>query len=127
MSVGFLMFLCFALVTITYSRNTRIIEGSYADINDYSFYASVRRISDNLLLCGGAIITNKHILTAAHCFPDLLYAYVNSKIVTGTSNITANPGNTHLPKKIYIHPGFTSEINEQKFMYNDVAVIKATQ
>lgn len=43
----------------------RIVGGKRADITDYPYQVSVKRY--NAHICGGAIITDWYILTAAHC------------------------------------------------------------
>jgi secreted trypsin-like serine protease len=111
-------------ILVTSGKSTRIIGSVYAEITDFIFHAALRRISDNVVVCSGAIITDSHILTAAHCVNKPIVSHVNLKIITGTSNITAFGGQVHHPKKIFVHPGFTGDIGIFSTVHNDVAVIQ---
>lgn len=46
----------------------RIVNGNRASTNEFPYQVSVRAISvSNASLCGGSIVSSRHILTAAHC------------------------------------------------------------
>ena len=45
----------------------RIVGGSVTSVNEYPWQAAITTAS-GAQYCGGSLITNKHILTAAHCF-----------------------------------------------------------
>ncbi|XP_011495594.1 PREDICTED: chymotrypsin-1-like [Ceratosolen solmsi marchali] len=71
-----------------FPRKAKIIGGVITDITEFPF-AIIIRNPDNRVRCGGAIISNKHILTAAHCVED---SSVRSKlkIVTGTTTLSGS-------------------------------------
>lgn len=46
-------------------RNNRIVGGKETSANQYPWMVGLYR--NNRLYCGGALISNKHVLTAAHC------------------------------------------------------------
>ena len=52
------------------SRN-RIWGGSKAKISEFPWVVTII-IDDKEELCGGSLITKKHVLTAAHCFNDYI-------------------------------------------------------
>lgn len=47
-----------------FASDGRIVGGQNAKIEDYSYMAA---LEENGLLCGATIITNRHVVTAAHC------------------------------------------------------------
>ncbi|RXG67997.1 Serine proteinase stubble, partial [Armadillidium vulgare] len=55
-------------------RNTRtsklgkIIGGRPADPKDWPWMAALLKVNDSSLICGGVLITDRYVLTAAHCF-----------------------------------------------------------
>ena len=51
------------------SRKPRILGGEVVQESDYPYMVSIMRVVRGVpaLLCGGAIIDRRHVLTAAHC------------------------------------------------------------
>ncbi|CAF2967029.1 unnamed protein product, partial [Rotaria sp. Silwood2] len=49
--------------------NTRIVGGEEAQIGTWGWAASLQIRYDGLHFCGGTVIDERHIITAAHCFP----------------------------------------------------------
>ncbi|PVU96297.1 hypothetical protein BB561_001263 [Smittium simulii] len=47
--------------------NVRIINGSDAYIKDFPYIAQIIRLSNKSNFCGGSLISDKTVLTAAHC------------------------------------------------------------
>nr|ATU82397.1 venom S1 protease 1 [Lethocerus distinctifemur] len=53
-----------------WTNKARIVGGKETLANEYPLIAGIRETADENIFCGGTIITNYHVLTAAHCtFP----------------------------------------------------------
>uniref|UniRef100_A0AAR5Q3X1 Peptidase S1 domain-containing protein n=1 Tax=Dendroctonus ponderosae TaxID=77166 RepID=A0AAR5Q3X1_DENPD len=122
--IFFLIFCAFAngnpisnssLRRISQNSFVRIVGGQDADIADYPYQVSV--LIDGQHACGGSIIANNFILSAAHCFAEESRA----------SHITIRAGSTYRTtggqvvqtKTITAHPNF----NEDTYDY-DIAVVE---
>ncbi|XP_053994070.1 transmembrane protease serine 9-like [Hylaeus volcanicus] len=95
----------------------RLVNGQNALPGQFPYTVSLR--VENSHICGGAIIDNYHILTAAHCvrtltnYPDQVY------VVTGTIYLDQG-GEYHRVAEMFSHPLYdgVTRIN------NDIGVIK---
>jgi len=69
------------------SRKQRIVGGEKVDVKDFPFFV---KFYLNGYLCGGSILNEEWILTAAHCVvglnPENCYAYVMPSSANDTSN-----------------------------------------
>lgn len=100
----------------------RIVGGVNANINEFPYQVSLRTIADNHHFCGGSIISDRHILTAAHCvFGSIRPPYRNVRVYAGSSSSKSVNGSAHLVKRIDVHPKYTGR--SESSMRNDVAVI----
>ncbi|KAK4311940.1 hypothetical protein Pmani_016606 [Petrolisthes manimaculis] len=46
---------------------SRIVNGQETDVNEWPWQAAIRVIQSNVLFCGGVLIDNRWVVTAAHC------------------------------------------------------------
>jgi secreted trypsin-like serine protease len=113
------MFIMF--FTLAFSKNLRIMGGEDADIREFPFVASLRRIDQKRYFCSGVIISEKHILTAAHCV-----SYIHKskyKVFLGSDNITNFETINYNVKYVRIHPNFMDKFYNHWVLFNDIAVL----
>lgn len=111
------------------SENDRIYGGEEAAIGQFPYQISlqVRPSEDNYVhFCGGAIISSRYILTAAHCFianfPDLR----DYRVVVGAHDAhDGNDGKAHGIGRFIFHQDYTNNITEiNGTIINDIALIE---
>ncbi|XP_020283316.1 chymotrypsin-1-like [Pseudomyrmex gracilis] len=95
----------------------RIIGGDVATPGQFKYQASLQSFGEHI--CGGTIISDRHILTAAHCVVDSFYTD-NMIVATGITTLETN-GDKYKIKYIAIHPNYTGE--SESGWKDDIAVI----
>jgi len=97
----------------------RIIGGSNANAGQFPYQAALDR--NNQHWCGGSILNNNHVLTAAHCVEAPQNEY---RVYLGQHNRNNRDGNVQSPniQSITIHPDYTGSFNDG--VRADVAVIR---
>ncbi|XP_058128380.1 chymotrypsin-1-like [Anopheles ziemanni] len=94
----------------------RIVGGQDAAPNQFPYQASLRRASMDHF-CGGTIINNCYILSAAHCDPEA----TNTKFVVVGSIFLDNGGATHDVVRVINHPDYVVDTFE-----NDINLVKVS-
>ncbi|XP_011310067.1 chymotrypsin-1 isoform X2 [Fopius arisanus] len=100
---------------------TGILLGTEAHLGEFPWMVSIQY--DGLHICGGAIISDRHILTAAHCFVDKYpVPYVqNLSVITGSISKYVG-GETHRVAKVTAHENFQRGAATR--WRNDIAVVE---
>ncbi|CAF1245382.1 unnamed protein product [Rotaria sordida] len=97
---------------------TKIVGGESASSQTWGWAASLRYTSSGSHFCGGSIITNLHILTAAHCTIQLSSSPASVLVYVGSIYLSERV-QIRSVSKIYIHPNYSS-VN----FINDISIIK---
>lgn len=89
----------------------RIFDGVETNVTNYPWMVSIRLGTVNHL-CGGAILSDQFVLTAASCFPSLIIHIQNIFILKAGINQLVD-GNepteqTRTISRIFLHPNFNS-------------------
>ncbi|XP_051156161.1 chymotrypsin-2-like [Leptopilina boulardi] len=119
-----LLFLIFGLLLISSnardlekkSLNPRIINGRKALPGELPYQVSLQTTS-NFPFCGGSILNENYVLTAAHCVVG--HNSITMKVVAGTIDLL-QPKSTYLVDKIISH----IEYDPSRSWKNDIALIK---
>ncbi|GJQ87426.1 hypothetical protein Trydic_g14568 [Trypoxylus dichotomus] len=97
-----------------HAGSVRIVGGKVVPAKKYPFMAFLR--SDRKFLCGGTILNNLWILTAAQC--TFRKPYYKIEVVVGTTNMRSG-GIINRVAGVYKHPKF----NNTGYLVNDVAML----
>ncbi|XP_066595677.1 chymotrypsin-1-like [Prorops nasuta] len=115
------LFLLFYTISVESRFTPRIVEGSDAKPGQFPYVASLRITETLRHTCGASIVTNQHILTAAHCVsgnkPDDFF------VVTGSIWLEKG-GSTHKIQEIRVHEDYVGIRDNWK---NDIAVLKLSK
>ncbi|XP_052759016.1 proclotting enzyme-like isoform X2 [Galleria mellonella] len=102
----------------------RIVGGHNADLNEWPWIVAL--FNSGRQFCGGSLIDDRHVLSAAHCVAHMTswdVARLTARL--GDYNIHSNAETRHIERKIkrvVRHRGF-----DMRTLYNDVAVLTLDQ
>ncbi|KAM5138213.1 ovochymase-2-like [Mantella aurantiaca] len=101
-----------------YRLLSRIVGGTRAKENDYPWIASIKRKKQHI--CGGTIVSKKHVITAAHCVTDKNLTR-QLKVIIGDRDFTVKESSEQVfsINKVIVHPSFLAH---QPINY-DVAIV----
>ena len=72
--------------------------------------------------CGGSIIDDMHILTAAHCVDDDMKLLIKDmRVTTSTNTVGYGTGKSYKVKRVTIHPQYEPSVDAS--WRNDIAII----
>ncbi len=108
--------------------HSAIIGGAEADPNKWPWMSSIRRKGSGTHFCGGSIIDQWWILTAAHCLhyedSDILLPVEAFKVVVGDHlTTTVQPSEReYFPQRFLLHEDYN-----RTTLDNDIALIELTE
>lgn len=110
------VFLCFAVCGVR-GRENRIVGGSVVMPNEYPWIVGLWRDDLARIYCGAAIITSRHVITAAHCVNN--FERTSIRVYLGGHNVTTDYTEIRRVKTIHQHEYFDS------FKFdNDIAILE---
>ncbi|XP_058144025.1 serine protease 55 isoform X1 [Dasypus novemcinctus] len=101
------------------SKHARIIGGMEAKAGEFPWQVSIQASNEHF--CGGAILSEWWILTAAHCFELYKVTPRELNIVLGTNDLNGGRMDVKTASSIVLHRGF-----EKTTMDNDIALLLMT-
>ncbi|XP_077287638.1 chymotrypsin-2-like isoform X1 [Arctopsyche grandis] len=110
-----IVIICILLYFIQVNANQRIVGGSDAATNSAPYAVSFQGALLGNHVCGGAIISNRNIISAAHCFVDAKLQDIVA--VVGTVDLTEG-GDRYNVSKIIFHKDYNATSKE-----HDLAII----
>ncbi|BES90963.1 serine protease [Nesidiocoris tenuis] len=103
-----------------YQDQERIVGGQNADLGEWPWIVAL--FNSGRQFCGGSLIDNSHILTAAHCVAHMsAWDVARLTVNLGDHNIKTTTETRHVVKKVkrvVRHRGFDSNT-----LYNDIAIL----
>ncbi|XP_043277366.1 trypsin-1-like [Venturia canescens] len=120
-----LVFVFLALVAVSQgvplerSFGGRIVNGEDAEVGEIPFQVSLQT-SYGFHFCGGSVLTENYVVTAAHCVAGK--EAENVKVIAGTVDLE-KPHSIHYVKKIIIH----ADYDPSHSWSNDIAVLKVNE
>lgn len=97
----------------------RIIGGERARLGQFPHQVSVRRTRDRTHVCGGALVSDQFVLTAANCTQGIYGITANVYVIVGSTSMSANYGTSYGVNRIRNHPQFNPTT-----LANDISVIR---
>ncbi|XP_054739112.1 venom serine protease [Anastrepha obliqua] len=107
-----------------WTTQTRITNGQEATKHEYPSMVALRDLSSTQqVFCGGSIVSNRHIMTAAHCMrvqsdPRRIIAYVGDHDLSSTTDSMFAV--QHRIQQIIMHPNYASTTIS---VINDLALL----
>ena len=109
-----------------YRKRERIVNGQNSLSNSWPWLVSIRIVHKSKLsshLCGGSLIYESAILTAAHC----IYGYSPSQLVVIAGVHTFNSSLIEYSSVYYVSDFFYHPEFDTKKIINDIAILKLTR
>jgi secreted trypsin-like serine protease len=123
------LLMCFLTCTTLVSCDLEIIQiagGREATLGELPYAVGIKLKTYSFVFCGGALITNRYILSAAHCFedepghPGVYTNPDNLEIVIGRVNLDDNAhGGIYKVKRFLRHESYNPSTME-----NDIAIVE---
>ncbi|XP_055537129.1 chymotrypsin-1-like [Wyeomyia smithii] len=119
LELGLCIVLLFGLAHASESQ-PRIIKGTKVSIEDFPYIVSLR--NNNQHSCGGSILSENWIMTAAHC---VKYAEISKlSIQAGRTKVSKRVDlSVYGVKQVILHPQY----DEKNSWQNDIALLKLTE
>lgn len=101
----------------------KIVGGTVADSNEWPWMAALIRRSLSTIFCGGVLITDRHVLSAAHC----TYKYKTHEILVRLGEYNFEKKNETRARDISVIEIYQHEDFDENTYDNDIALLKLLQ
>lgn len=107
-----------------WKKASRIVGGTYTTSNEFVSHVGLVQVNTNLdMFCGGTIITQKHVVSAAHCFaaytsPAELYIFAGYQDYTKSPSADTPWSSQYAIAGWKNHPNFNPDTG-----VNDIAIV----
>jgi secreted trypsin-like serine protease len=102
----------------------RIVGGENAAEFSWPMIASLRWMNEDAHICGGSIISNSYILTAAHCIRFIPDSPIDVTIAVGMTNLSDPKQIRRTVDRAYIHPSYIGRNDNYR---HDIALLHINQ
>ncbi|XP_071542408.1 trypsin-like [Panulirus ornatus] len=103
------------------NRRTRVVGGNFAEFNEYPWMVAI--MYKGHFYCGGTLISDRYVLTAAHCIKGV--SVHNLQVMVG-DHIRSFPIETNSKEYRVVYSIYHQEFNRSTYN-NDIALIKLGQ
>uniref|UniRef100_A0ABD2VU28 Peptidase S1 domain-containing protein n=1 Tax=Trichogramma kaykai TaxID=54128 RepID=A0ABD2VU28_9HYME len=102
--------------------HSKIYQGEAAAKGEFPYQVSITVGGRHI--CGGSLVSAKHVLTAAHCVEEIVLSRRNFTrgIAVRTGSVMLGKGRNYLIRRISYHNGFRDSY--RLFLPNDIAVVQ---
>ncbi|XP_011155958.2 transmembrane protease serine 9 [Solenopsis invicta] len=106
------------LAVVSHAVDLQIVNGTDAEVGAHPYMVSLRK--QNKHFCGGSIISENYILTAAHCLMQFKKpSDLDDVTVHAGTNLLSKSGTVYKPEESIIHPNFNLLL-----IRNDVGLLR---
>ncbi|EZA56168.1 trypsin-1 [Ooceraea biroi] len=95
----------------------RIVNGEDAKLGEIPYQVSLQDVGSNFHFCGGSVLNENYVITAAHCVQGR--SPRGTQVIAGTIDLK-EPKSTHEVEKIVIHENYQAGNS----WLNDIALLK---
>lgn len=103
-----------------------IVGGQEAKPHQYPFMAGLVDLAEQRVMCGGALVGDRHVLTAAHCLTGSYSSPARVGVLLGEHDLTAGDDSPHAvlatPERFVVHPEYDPATQR-----NDIALVRLAE